>query len=472
MYTADQFRPTKHDGVTYKARGDGGMLVMYGWAHVCIFVTGPNELPWASEKTKEKPRWTRTRGNNVLDIGRMRRRIERHESNVRLAAAKGKTVKQPARVKAYSSFLAHIEPAHLNEIRDVPLRAFNYYSAIRRCPGLFELACSGQRRGDLAGGSGIAYALSNIALLAEPRPSRPLDKVRRLIRRKRRDIAIALGFANDVAGVAVHAMEHLCRADLTHGNLQVLRLLLNYRDKLTRKRVAHCDRITGEFLAALEDPSITPALTGSLLDEISQRVHTGAQLTFPVHTLSDTVRMLHARGARIPQVRSIAEVLELHNAEIERQRTTTLDWREGPWPEAPVEEVPGVIEYVASPHELALEGSQMHNCVGSYGPVVTSGEVFIYRTITPERCTLSVALGDDMRFRVRELKLHGNELPKSPRTLRSVEQWLRDKHDATAVERVRAMQEAANTHDRSIPRYALNADWDEADDYADARIPW
>jgi len=477
MYTSDQFRPVKYAGITYKPRGDGGMLVLYDHTCVRIYVNGPSELPWASEKTKEKPRWVRTRGGSTLDFAMMLRRIRRHELHVQRAVGTRRRVREPARVKAYSAFLAHIDPAHLAEISDIPLRAFNYYSAIRRCPGLFDIACSGKRDGGLAGGAGLAYALSNAALLIQPRPRRPLDLVRRLVRRKRRDIAITLGFPSAVAGLAVNALERFARSALTVWNIDALRVLLTHGDTLTRKRIAHSDCINEMFLSALSDPDIHPALTSSLLDELSKPLDEELLCDTPVGVLQDAARMLAARGAPLPRLRSVAAVCELHDAEVEHLRRTTPRGLRI-MPEPPVPEMPrDGIEYIANSDELMLESDRMHNCAASYEPLIQRGEVFLYRVISPERCTLAIALGRGMRFHIRELKKANNEEPHSFWTVKRIEQWLKDNHDPAAVARVVAMQEAAQLRRwdpvwRDGVNHFLEQE-DDVDDYPNAHeIPF
>jgi hypothetical protein len=73
--------------------------------------------------------------------------------------------------------------------------------------------------------------------------------------------------------------------------------------------------------------------------------------------------------------------------------------------EETVREDPRHIEYVSySSDALYEEGKAMHNCVAGYAKRVAAGECFIYHVLRPERCTLSIALGPDMRFHISELR--------------------------------------------------------------------
>jgi hypothetical protein len=78
----------------------------------------------------------------------------------------------------------------------------------------------------------------------------------------------------------------------------------------------------------------------------------------------------------------------------------------------------------------------MRNCVGSYGPKVRQGEVYIYHLDLPgEACTLSLGRGKGARpaWGLRELKAFANRQPSS-RAQKAVIQWLKSNQIEAAVE--------------------------------------
>lgn len=452
MHDKDQFRAVKHAGVTYKPRGDGGMLVFYDQTSVRIYVNGPNELPWASEKTREKPRWTRTRGSSALDFGAMRRKVIDYQERV-LLAGPNRALREPKRATAYAAFLQHIDAVHLDELADISLRAFNYYSAMRRCDGLFDLATSGRREPGLAGGSALAYALSNVNLLMSRCPSRPLDLVRRLVRRKRRDIMVTLGFPREAAGIAVRAMERIVRGAIRVDTIEMLRNLLTHGDKLTRKRIAHCDQISHAFLRVQCDPLLAPSLTSRLLDELVDPPNRVAELVDNYWLLEDVGRMAYHLGDTLPLLHSLAQVNALHRTLINRATASKQSQPSRVLPPAPLPSLPGHIEYIGTSDALEAEGRTMHNCVGSYATVVERGAAFIYSVLSPERCTLAIELGTDARFHVREIKTACNAAVRSPETLGTVHSWLASHQDPDAIQQVRALQIASG-----LQRWANNPD--------------
>jgi hypothetical protein len=174
----------------------------------------------------------------------------------------------------------------------------------------------------------------------------------------------------------------------------------------------------------------------------------------------DTEGMLLRRGLHLPPIRSIAELQAIHDAEIVRENAARRargprrcvfadDGNPAPrvvpaevhLPPAPVRDVVGAIEYLATQDALSDEGVAMHNCVSGYGRQVASGRVFIYRVLAPERCTLAIALDPSGHFKIDQLCGPCNARPRLSDTHRLIEQWLRDNHDESAVNSVRTLQE-------------------------------
>lgn len=427
------YAPVRRAGIAYKARADGGMLVQFFPSSVQIYCVGERELPWAAEKTREAPRWVRNRGGSQLVLGDACRRVEIYRAQRTQAYQAGDPVPYSHAAEAYQAFLAHFHPAHLRELSGYKLRTFNFYAAIRRCPGMFDLACSGTSDPELAGGGALAYALSNLSALTHPAPRRPLDLARKLVRRRRRDIAIALGVAPEHAGLAVHAMARMPKPSVSNDSLHLIVQLLARGTAHDRKLLAHTERINAGALALLSNTQIAPYITPQLFAEVgADKVHDTDWHT-GWHEIRDTQALIAARGGVMPRLYSRAQLRAIHDAEVERRNRQLSVGLGDALPPAPVSELPGEIEYIGSDVALDDEGRQMHNCVGGYARRVLEGECYVYRVLRPERCTLSVVLGPDMHFHVQQLKGPCNEDPRHADTFQRVEGWLREHHDPASA---------------------------------------
>ena len=95
----------------------------------------------------------------------------------------------------------------------------------------------------------------------------------------------------------------------------------------------------------------------------------------------------------------------------------------GKFPAPPFEGIPGQIEPITSPTGLVDEGEEQGNCVASYASKVVKGDVYIYRIMGQERCTLSIVRKKDRRWEIGELESKFNT-PASSKTEDLVASWL------------------------------------------------
>lgn len=502
---ADHFVPPAHkyQRVAWKPQRDGGYLLMFRKEGIQLFANYVSEPPWAAEKTEQARRWQRVFGSWRFEISKAAAEVRRYR--LRQDAARARGIEAPVRtgMEAYASFLDTIEPAHLCEVERYTHRTFQIYNAIRRCPGLFELLCEHGEAPDLAGGGALAYALANLPLVIDPRPTHPLRTARRLLKRKRKDIVIALGFPPETAAMAVRVLGRIPSRAVDAEIIRVVRNAFLRGDTCTRKLLAHARRINYAAAKLVENPRIVEWLTPTLLHEIGH-IDDPRDADALVRLVRDTFGMLERRRRAMPEVRSASELCALHATEVEqahrrveglvagvrrgadagcvgidlldaipRGRQPRGGYDDHEWqrpvlqlPAAPVPELPGQIEYVASDEALDLEGAQMHNCVSAYGSRVAEGECFIYRVLQPERCTLAIDLDAHGRFRVMQIHTVCNgRVQRSTRQF--VERWLRTHHDPISVERVRALM--AQNAPAQLARY-IAAD-DEAA-YREAACPF
>lgn len=462
--------------VAWKPQRDGGFLLVFDDDRVQLYANYASQLPWAAEKTHATRSWRRFFGSWRFEISDIAKQVRRYRAKQDAARARGAEPCVRPGMEARAKFLETVDPAHLRQVTRYQLRTFQLYNAIRRCPGLFDLVCEHGETPDLAGGGALAYALANLPLLLNPRPMQPLRTARRLLRRKRKDIAIALGFPAETAAIATRVLGRIPTLELWPDTIRAIRTALIRGDTHTRKLLAHAGRINHAAAKLVEDPYMVERLTAPLLHEIG-RVEDFQEAVVLFRLVEDTVGMLDRRGIRVLTLRTVEELCALHAAEVARapccagvmandRRAFGAAWDAGEvpggagpgrlrgrggcddlgWggptlelPPAPVPELPGEIEYVSSSQDaLDLEGAQMHNCVSGYARRVAQGDCFIYRVLTPERCTLAIDLGPHGQFRIMQIRTLRNG-PVQRSTERIVEQWLRAHDDPVGVERVRAL---------------------------------
>lgn len=425
--------------MAWKAQRDGGYFLVFEDDRIQLYANYASEPPWAAEKTARTRRWQRIFGSWKFEISDIAEQVRRYRAQQAPARARGNEPMVRPGMEARARFLETIDPVHLREVTRYRVRTFQLYNAIRRCPGLFDLVCEHGETPDLAGGGALAYALANIPILLDPGPQQPLRTARRLLRRKRKDIAAALGFPAETAALATRVLGRIPTRELCPDTIRSLRAALTCGDTRTRKLLAHARRINRMAVKLVEDPDVVEWLTPALLHEIGL-VDSLRDACALYELVRDTLGMLARREARMPEVRSITEMRALHDTEIERAQFDLAERRQNlELPSAPVPELPGQIEYVsASQAALDAEGADMHNCVGGYAPRVARGECFIYRVMEPERCTVEINLGRDGRFRITQIRAVCNGRVHRE-TVRTVERWL-DTHQAPQmVERVRSL---------------------------------
>jgi len=94
-------------------------------------------------------------------------------------------------------------------------------------------------------------------------------------------------------------------------------------------------------------------------------------------------------------------------------------------------------------HVLVQEGKDQHNCVASYMErSVELAEIYIYKVLAPERCTLAIGTRR-WKWAILDLKGRYNRIT-SEETRRSVEEWFLHAR-ACKKERLR-LQKSASTY--------------------------
>jgi hypothetical protein len=442
------------------------MLIFFYPKHIQLYANYPSAPPWAAQKTAHGGYWQRNLGGGLFELSQLMETVAAYRSEQAVALAAGNAPVFKCAPEAYAKFLDTIDPVHQHMLARFSHNTFHLYNAVRRCPGLFELMSEHGKTPELAGAAAVGFALANLVMFRQPKLSHPLRSARSLLKRRRRDIAVWLGFPREHAAMAVRIMGRIPTRELGVPMLHELRTALQRDDAHARKLLAHAGRINQAASLFVEQPSIARWVTPALFDELSRRDDWPGGPWQLQRMAIDTLELVRTRGMQMPMVRSVEELTALHATEIEGARRRPVPYAGQrdvfavSLPPQPLADLPGEIEYLPTTAALADEGAFMINCVGGYGARVARNECFIYRVLAPERCTLAIHLGYDDAFHIREIKGPRNAPITNPATLRFVERWLRNNHDARAVARVREELARSETY---TPRHSVWAQepWEE-----------
>ena len=317
---------------------------------------------------------------------------------------------------AMDAFLDCIEARHKRLLAQLQHHSWAVYAALCRAPGMEEL---------LADNVGLAVALSNHALLA-PRPVRwPMRTIRRLLKRKRRrDIAAALGWPNRQAAVKILA--RLTPEAASVGHLCALRQLAH--DPRWCQRLSHLPHISRDIVRLLGDPATRERCEMSFLLELAA----GEGCMELSGLAMATLARFAAAERPVPQLRGVEQLMGLVNeadalASAGRQRLG----RFGPPPLAGTRDIIPICSSV----ELDREARAQKNCLAGQ-PIYETGigerKLWVYRIMAPQRCTLSIERdGPYEAWTISELHTRRNGEPTS-QTREMVEEWLEAQQEEVA----------------------------------------
>ncbi len=281
----------------------------------------------------------------------------------------------------------------------------------------------------------LAWALASSWVFRGNPVRDPMRSVRRLLApgKTQRDILAWLDFpATDSARRQLRKLPARC---VTVNSLLALRDAL--RDPPALKRLTHLPVLNPGVIRVVADPGLRAVASHALLLDIAVEGNCPLSGASPdrneenyassAMTLQDCLRMLAALGEPAGQLRGLrsrAALVAFHDDLVARMHREP-----GATPRAPLLLPPppltdtATIQGLCTEDELRVEGIVMQHCVGSYGPLVASGEVAVYRVLAPERATLAIARAGN-GWRIRELKCAGN-VEATPETWRATQAWLR-----------------------------------------------
>lgn len=267
----------------------------------------------------------------------------------------------------------------------------------------------------------IAYLLA----LEFARGFRSHASINDLLGLRQRDLIGELGFPAENPMVKV--LERIHPASLDPRQARLLRRAASVPD--VRSTLVHLPEIHAGILAFLESRAIWSRATNRLLIEVAEdkverhRITTARRLSEIV-----TIERELGRNPQPRQFQSRQRITETHNELLrlrEQQRIRAASRRRVAarrFPQPPIPGTPAIIP-LTSAQALEEEGHQQDNCVGCYAEAVRSGRCYIYRILTPERCTLSIRPSTAGNWEIAELETAGNH-PASKSTHRTIEKWL------------------------------------------------
>ena len=272
------------------------VLVIFAPESILCLRPGPD--PAASIRTESTKSWHHCRGSDRLFSFRQalrRNRRFRRQRALALCSPCATTTPGSSSNWAMDAFLDCIDPEHRRLLREFSHHSWAIYSALCRAPGMQEL---------LEQNSGLGVGLCNHATLAA-RPVRwPMRSIRRLLqRRKRRDIAAALGYPARQASVKLLARLAPDAATLPH--LATLRDLSHH--PVWARRLSHLPRIDDDIVRLLGDPVTRDRCEMSFLLELAAPT--------PRQTLPGLIGQMDQTfiglDRPLPALRSIDQVLAL-----------------------------------------------------------------------------------------------------------------------------------------------------------------
>ena len=291
----------------------------------------------------------------------------------------------------------------------------------------------------------LAFMLANNRVFHAPAVSQPRRAIRTWLSsgKTRRQLLAWLGFPAST-GLA-RLLAKVPAQDLSIGLLLKLRTLL--ADPRSGKLLRHQPIIDRALLAFFE-PGMREILTAKLLAELRNDLLENVIAECFVNTmpelvarererprrqwqkeaqpawqlLRDTARMFGERhpDRPMPQICDLAALRRFHDRlaeEFTAERFGKLKF---------TPPVPGNADIVPlTGYDMLLEeGRLQHNCAASYCEEVAAGRSFLYRVLSPERCTLELALRKG-KWEVVQLLAACNRPPQEETKI-AVAKWLKE----------------------------------------------
>jgi hypothetical protein len=411
----DRYKISK-PGTNFDA--ETGKLYVFRSGSITVMKAWP---PMAWKKTRSHPTWSHCRPEISIPCRDIEGRIRRLETP---ADANGQLLLPfclpPEEEKAHRAEVAWLRwyatiPTEIRElVRHFQKRQWHMLSFLARCgEAAYDLTVSNPA---------LAYALASNWVYHRPPVQRPMRSARALLRRgrKQRDILAWLGFPGTEA--ARKALTKVIHKAISVCSLLYIRQSM--ADFAMAKAISHLQRLNAGAIRIATDPELLPLAAPTLIEEVSTR-RDEDQRPKAAYMLQDSLnmfRLLFPNGRSLQPVRRFSYLAELHDSLVDDLNRTRISNMDVLFPPPPVEGTETIVP-ITNARELVEEGRAQHNCVASYVErVAVRRQVYIYRVLWPERCTLSLRRCGNT-WVLSELKRACNERP-SEVTRRVIEKWL------------------------------------------------
>jgi hypothetical protein len=248
-------------------------------------------------------------------------------------------------------------------------------------------------------------------------------KVRRVIRKRQKDILGWLGFPASKSVVKI-TKKIVPKSIINPQSIWYWRESFYREDVL--KVLRHLKRINAGVLRICTDPSMLQIVSFNFLKQISmKKIY---DLNYPIITsrLEDTLFMYDEKELKSLKIKSESHLYYLNRErrkELERNNERIL-FPPPPFESYETDEV--IISPILDSIDLAREGREQKNCVMTYFKdiIQSDAKIYVYRMLHPERATFLIQYDyRSERYELREVKLQSNQ-PASDTTKQMIKQWL------------------------------------------------
>lgn len=409
-----KFKPPK-PGVNYDCKT--GKLYVFTSSSITVMKTWP---PVAWKKSRRKANWTHVRPKIKIPCSDIEGRIRQLTTTVDEDGQLLLPFCLPFEQIDYSELAWLKWYANIPiEIRDIvcrfPKRQWHMLSFLARCGhGAYDLTISNPA---------LAFALASNWVYRKPAVQRPLRSARALLKpgKKQKDILDWLQFPGTDSSRKTLAKIVPSAIDIPV--LLYIRQAMN--NAKMRKAMSHLQRLNAGTIRIATDPDLLLFVTQNLLEEIAN-LRKEDQRPKAAYILRDSVimlRLLSPNRSRISPVRCLSQLESMHHSLIDDLNRADIIDREIPFPAMPVKGNE-YIEPITNGHGLIAEGRIQNNCVASYiNKVAVQQQVYIYKVLWPERCTLALQRRGGKLVLVELKRAHNRSA--SSKTRRAVEKWLK-----------------------------------------------
>lgn len=185
----------------------------------------------------------------------------------------------------------------------------------------------------------------------------------------------------------------------------------------------HQNKLTAGILFFLTKPQLCQLPSQKFLDELASAAVSEHEI---LQLVMDTLCMNRRldEPVRITCFKDSGHVKEIHNKLTALYNEFAQSRAENAAVKFPPPPLPGTreIEPITKAKELLKEGIDQRHCAASYDKRVSSGNVYLYRILHPERATLSIRR-EGIIWTIDQLKGFANK-SVLPETVKHVQRWL------------------------------------------------